>query len=154
VEALGALARRLKVPMGLVHPVTIRENSFRQGSRVPLLAVVADGLVGLIVKIADGDTLTLLTPEKEQVRVRLAEIDAPECGQPWGRKAQDALIDEVAGKNAWNSYRASGIGIEASLLAELFSLNQSFVADNPTCTPSLTQFNWWQVRPQPLPAPG
>ena len=65
---------------------------------VPLLAVAADALIGRVVKIADGDTLTLLTPEKEQVRVRLAEIDAPERGQPWGSKAKDALIDQVAGK--------------------------------------------------------
>lgn len=46
---------------------------------------------GRVVKITDGDTLTLLTKKEEQIRVRLAEIDTPERGQPFGRKSQDAL---------------------------------------------------------------
>ena len=48
-------------------------------------------LYGRVVGITDGDTLTLLTAEKEQVKIRLAEIDTPERGQPYGRKAKDAL---------------------------------------------------------------
>ncbi|NHA14624.1 thermonuclease family protein [Thioalkalivibrio sp. XN279] len=55
-------------------------------------------LYGEVVKIADGDTLTLLTPAKEQVRIRLAEIDTPERGQPYAQKAQDALSRLVWGK--------------------------------------------------------
>lgn len=53
---------------------------------------------GDVVKIADGDTLTLLTPAKEQVRIRLAEIDTPERGQPYAQKAQDALSRLVWGR--------------------------------------------------------
>ena len=45
---------------------------------------------GRIVAIADGDTLTLLVDE-EQVRVRLAQIDAPESRQPYGRASKKAL---------------------------------------------------------------
>jgi endonuclease YncB( thermonuclease family) len=48
-------------------------------------------LSGRVVGVTDGDTLTLLTDSKQQVRVRLAEIDAPESGQPWGARAKDAL---------------------------------------------------------------
>lgn len=35
-------------------------------------------VVGLVVAIADGDTLTVLNEDFQQVKVRLAEIDAGE----------------------------------------------------------------------------
>jgi endonuclease YncB( thermonuclease family) len=38
--------------------------------------VNAADLSGKVVAIADGDTFTLLTADKQQVKIRLAEIDA------------------------------------------------------------------------------
>ena len=55
-------------------------------------------LQGRVVSIADGDTFTLLTADKEQVRIRLAEIDTPESGQPYGNRAKQALSQLVFGK--------------------------------------------------------
>ena len=43
-------------------------------------------LTGKVVKIGDGDTLTMLVG-KTQVMVRLEGIDTPERAQPFGRKA-------------------------------------------------------------------
>ena len=60
---------------------------------------------GKVVGVTDGDTLTLLTPEKQQIKVRLAEIDTPERGQPWGTKAKQALSDLAFGKEARIEYR-------------------------------------------------
>lgn len=61
-------------------------------------ALCASVHVGRVVGVYDGDTLTLLDAEKQQVKVRLSEIDTPELGQPYGRQAKWALSDLVFGK--------------------------------------------------------
>lgn len=60
----------------------------------------AEQLTGKVVGITDGDTLTLLTESKQPVKVRLAEIDTPESGQPYGSRARQALSDLAFGKQA------------------------------------------------------
>ena len=56
--------------------------------------VAAETLRGVVVGVSDGDTITLLTQDNRSVRIRLAEIDAPELhGQPFGRAAKSALSD-------------------------------------------------------------
>lgn len=53
--------------------------------------VFAQEVAGRVVGVHDGDTITLLTAEKRQVRIRLADIDAPELGQPFGQAAKREL---------------------------------------------------------------
>src|SRR5690349_7391766 len=48
-------------------------------------------LTGRVVGVTDGDTLTLLTPQRTRLTIRLIEIDAPEGGQPWGERSKQAL---------------------------------------------------------------
>lgn len=48
-------------------------------------------LRGRVVGVSDGDTLTLLTQNRQQVKIRLHGIDAPELGQAWGQQAKQAL---------------------------------------------------------------
>ncbi len=60
----------------------------------------AFALDGRVVRVIDGDTVVLLTDTKQQVRVRLSEIDAPERSQAYGAKSKNALIELCAGKSA------------------------------------------------------
>lgn len=57
-------------------------------------------LTGKVVRVADGDTFTILIKGNEQVRVRLHGIDAPEMtgGQPFCRQSKNKLAELVAGK--------------------------------------------------------
>lgn len=55
-------------------------------------------LLGRVVGVTDGDTLTLLDANSEQHKVRLAGIDCRERGQPFGSVAKRALGDLVAGQ--------------------------------------------------------
>lgn len=59
------------------------------------LAAQATPLVGRVVAVADGDTITVLDATKTQHRVRLNGIDAPERGQAYGTRARQALADLV-----------------------------------------------------------
>lgn len=53
----------------------------------------ADTLLGRVVGIADGDTLTLLDATNTQHKIRLAGIDSPEKSQPFGRVCKQSLSD-------------------------------------------------------------
>ncbi|WP_431268918.1 thermonuclease family protein [Dankookia sp. P2] len=61
--------------------------------QVPPALAAPEELTGQVVGITDGDTLTLLTPDRRQTKVRLAEIDTPERRQPYGSRARAALAD-------------------------------------------------------------
>lgn len=55
-------------------------------------------ITGRVVKVTDGDTITILTTGNQRTNVRLANIDAPERKQPWGNQSRLALADWIAEK--------------------------------------------------------
>lgn len=67
---------------------------------VDMVALAAEAsrgsaLDGRVIAITDGDTLTVLVNGDQQTTVRLADIDAPERGQPWGSRSKQTLSDIV-----------------------------------------------------------
>ena len=58
----------------------------------------AETLTGQVVKIADGDTLTVLDASKQQHKIRLAGIDAPEKSQAFGTVSKQNLAALVFGR--------------------------------------------------------
>ena len=65
---------------------------------MPLPALAAD-YPARVVGVSDGDTITVLTPEKKQVKIRLSGIDAPETGQDYGSRAKQAASEPAFGKD-------------------------------------------------------
>ncbi len=51
----------------------------------------ATTLQGMVVQVSDGDTLTVLDDQKNQHKIRLQGIDAPEKSQPFGQKSKQSL---------------------------------------------------------------
>lgn len=58
----------------------------------------AKTLVGKVVAVADGDTLTVLDAERKQHKIRLEGIDSPEAKQAFGTKAKGGLAERVFGQ--------------------------------------------------------
>ena len=48
---------------------------------------------GQCINVADGDTITVLTAENQQVKIRLYGIDCPESGQDFGNRAKQFTQD-------------------------------------------------------------
>lgn len=57
------------------------------------VAANAASVVGRVVGVADGDTLTVLDSNMVQHKIRLAGIDAPEKAQPFGSRSKESLSE-------------------------------------------------------------
>lgn len=59
------------------------------------LPSLAERLTGRVVGVHDGDTITVLLGDNSSVKVRLAQIDAPELKQSYGKDSKKTLSDLV-----------------------------------------------------------
>jgi endonuclease YncB( thermonuclease family) len=60
------------------------------GALLAVVAAAASAQPVKVVAIQDGDTLTVLRG-REQVRIRLTDIDAPEARQDFGTRSRESL---------------------------------------------------------------
>lgn len=51
-----------------------------------------------VIGIKDGDTVLVLDKSNIQITLRLAEVDCPESGQPYGKNAKQFTSSQVFGK--------------------------------------------------------
>jgi len=56
-------------------------------------------VVGKVVRIADGDTVTILDEDNTQHHIRLFGIDAPEKSQPFGNQSKKSLSEKIFGES-------------------------------------------------------
>lgn len=69
-------------------------GSAREGKPVPDF-----DLTGRVVRVSDGDTVSILDKSNTQHKIRLFGIDTPEQDQPYGKSAKRALRDWVGDKH-------------------------------------------------------
>lgn len=60
---------------------------------LPFSEANAEELFGRVVSVSDGDTIGVLTANREQVRIRISGIDAPEKSQPFGQVSKQRTSD-------------------------------------------------------------
>lgn len=59
---------------------------------------VSASFQAMVVNVLDGDTLTVLTPQGEQLRIRLYGVDTPEKRQLFGQDARHFTARKVSGR--------------------------------------------------------
>ncbi len=79
---------------------------------VPVLLVAmlcasasAEEISGRVVKVSDGDTITVLDQDRRQLKVRLSGIDAPEKKQAFGERSKQNLSRLVFNKEVRVEWR-------------------------------------------------
>ena len=76
----------------------------RLGKVFLLMLIVTSGLMlsqtkAKVIGIKDGDTILVLDKDNNQITLRLAEVDCPEKGQPYGKNAKQFTSTLVYGKS-------------------------------------------------------
>ena len=61
-------------------------------------ATQAEELRGRVVAVTNGDTLRILVPSNRQMKVKLANVDAPTKGQPYNQQSMKALATLIFNK--------------------------------------------------------
>ncbi|WP_336959284.1 thermonuclease family protein [Chryseobacterium contaminans] len=61
-------------------------------------AILFSQTSGKVIKVSDGDTITVLLKGNIQKKLRLAEVDCPENGQAFGKNAKQFTSSQVFGK--------------------------------------------------------
>jgi len=64
----------------------------------------AETLMGRVIKVVDGDSITVLDLEHHQHDIRLSGIDAPEWNQPFGNRATQNLTRLLLNKTVSVSF--------------------------------------------------
>jgi len=69
------------------------------------LRICADVLIGKVVGILDGDTITVVDKGKAEHKVRLMGIDAPESKQDFGTASKQALSNYIYQREVTVDYK-------------------------------------------------
>jgi endonuclease YncB( thermonuclease family) len=81
-----------------------RQPSHKSTTTQPAAPAGSQTLTGRVVRIADGDTVTVLDSTNTQHRIRLQGIDAPESHQAFGTQSKKNLSDLILDQDVTIEY--------------------------------------------------
>ncbi|WP_261511419.1 thermonuclease family protein [Chryseobacterium paludis] len=90
-----------------------------------------------VIGIKDGDTILVLDQDNNQVTLRLAEIDCPEKGQPFGKNAKQFTSDLVYGKQI--QYYKTNSDRYGRIIAKVYFNNDQYLSEKII----KEGFGWW-----------
>ena len=79
-----------------------------------------------VIAVKDGDTIVILDANNNQITLRLAEIDCPEKGQPFGTQAKNYTSNLVFGKNI--TYIKTDTDRYGRIIAKVY-INNKYVSE-------------------------
>ncbi|REC40000.1 thermonuclease family protein [Chryseobacterium sp. 5_R23647] len=80
-----------------------------------------------VIGIKDGDTVVVLLSDNNQKTLRLAEVDCPEIGQPFGKNAKQFTSDRVFGK--WIDFVETDSDRYGRTIAKIFYDNHKYLSE-------------------------
>lgn len=125
-----------------VKPASAKPNAPTQAQKK------AQTIIGKVVGVSDGDTITVLGPGNTQYKIRLSEIDAPEKSQAFGEKAKQFTSGLVFGKQVTVAIKETdryGRSVADVFLPDGRNLNHELLRNG---------FAWWYKQYSKNPALG
>lgn len=90
-----------------------------------------------VIGIKDGDTVVVLDSLKNQITLRLADVDCPESGQAFGKNAKQFTSDQIFGKNI--KYYVTTTDRYGRSIAKIYYDNNKYLSEEII----RSGFGWW-----------
>lgn len=98
---------------------------------------IAQQYKAFVIGIKDGDTIVVLDSLKNQHTLRLAEVDCPENGQPFGKNAKQFTSDQVFNKHI--TYKVLNTDRYGRTIAQVYYDNGKYLSEEII----KHGFGWW-----------
>lgn len=105
-----------------------------------LPAISLAQLTGKVIAIKDGDTVVVLLSDNTQKTLRLAEVDCPESGQPFGKNAKQFTSNQIFGKTI--EYVETDSDRYGRTIAKIYYDNHKYLSEELI----KAGLGWWYFR--------
>ena len=93
-----------------------------------------------VISIKDGDTIVVLLEGNIQKTLRLAEVDCPESGQPFGKNAKEFTSSQIFGKTIM--YEETDTDRYGRTIAKIYYDHNKYLSEEII----KAGFGWWYFR--------